>query len=631
VTAWPIITVAVDREVDVVAVRQRARTIATELGFDVQDQTRIATAVSEIARNALGYAGRGRAEFTVEPTPGPPRLVVVVSDAGPGIPDLEGVLAGTYRSATGHGLGIVGAHRLMDFVAIDTQPGEGTVVRLEKRLPKSQWTIAPPRLAEVARKLAGAPSDDALAEIRAQNQELMRSLNELKARQEETTRLNQELERTNQGVVALYAELDHKAVELQTLNATLEERVARAIGQQEEAEASLRQSQKMEAVGQLTGGVAHDFNNLLQIIIGNLDVLVRKLPEQPERMRQAARNAMEGAQRAAVLTQRLLAFSRRQPLDPKPVLVNALVEGMLDLLKRTLGETMTMETCFCDEIAMVEVDPNQLENALVNLAVNARDAMQGGGTLRIRTANVTVGSDSSETESGGAVRTSSRDLAPGRYVAIAVEDTGTGMSEDTLARVFEPFFTTKDVGKGTGLGLSMVYGFVKQSGGQTRIASREDRGTTVTLLFPAIEDRQLPDDAPGERVLPLGQREQRILVVEDDQDVRAYTCEALRELSYEVVEAHDGPSALQALAANRNIDLLFTDVVLPGGVSGRELAEQALARHPGLDVLYTTGYARDAIVHFGRLDPGVHMLPKPFSFDDLAERVSAILSRPKAS
>jgi signal transduction histidine kinase len=627
VTAWPIITLAVAREVDVMAVRQRARAIAAELGYDVQDQTRIATAVSEIARNALCYAGRGRAEFTVEPAPGPPRLVAVISDTGPGIADLEGVLAGTFRSTTGVGLGIVGAHRLMDFVAIDSQPGAGTTVRLEKRLPKSQWTIAAPRLAEVARKLADSGSQDALSEVRAQNQELMRSLNELKARQEETTRLNQELERTNQGVVALYAELDQKAIELQTLNATLEERVARAIGQQEEAEASLRQSQKMEAVGQLTGGVAHDFNNLLQIIIGNLDVLLRKLPEETGRMRGAARNAMDGAKRAAVLTQRLLAFSRRQSLDPKPLLANALVEDMLDLLQRTLGETICIETDFGADIASIEVDPNQLENAILNLAVNARDAMPWGGTLRLRASNLTVG------EGGGGTTTVSEgslDLAPGRYVAITVQDTGSGMAEETLSRVFEPFFTTKDVGKGTGLGLSMVYGFVKQSGGHTLISSQVDRGTTVTLLFPAVTGHPEASVEASPRPLPLGQREQRILVVEDDKDVRAYTCEALNELGYAVVEAHDGASALAILGSGPAIDLLFTDIVLPGGVSGRQLAEQAQARQPGLPVLYTTGYARDAIVHFGRLGPGVHVLPKPFAFDDLAERISTILNPPVA-
>lgn len=622
-TAWPIITVAVDREVDLVAVRQRARAIAVEFGCDVQDQTRIATAVSEIARNALTYAMRGRAAFAVEPTPGPTRLVVIISGSGPRIADLEGVLAGTFRSETGLGLGIVGAHRLMDFVAIDTQPGGGKIVRPEKRLPKSQWTIAAPRLPEVARKLA-----DALAEVRAQNQELMRSLNELKARQEVTTRLNHELERTNQGVVGLHAELDQKAIEQQTLNATLEERVARAIGQQEEAEASLRQSQMMEAVGQLTGGVAHDFNNLLQIIIGNLDVLLRKLPEETGQLRQTARNAMEGAKRAAVLTRRLLAFSRRQSLDPKPVIANVLVEDMLELLKRTLGETISVETDFSADIASIEVDPNQIENALQNLAVNARDAMPWGGTLRIRTTNLTVaeGTVAATDESG-----TTSELAPGRYVSIAVADTGCGKSEDTVGRVFEPFFTTKDVGKGTGLGLSMVYGFVQQSGGHTLVTSQLERGTTVTLPFPDVAHQPREDCTECPRTVPRGQREQRILVVEDDRDVRAYSCEAPHELGYAVLEAHDGPSALAILDSGQAIDLLFTDIVLPGGVSGRQLAERALARQPGLRVLDTTGYASDAIVHFGRLGPGVHELPKPFAFNDLAERINAILNPPTSS
>ncbi len=388
----------------------------------------------------------------------------------------------------------------------------------------------------------------------------------------------------------------------------------------EAAQAALRQSQKMETVGQLTGGVAHDFNNLLQIVTGNLDILQRNLPPEQPRLVRAVGAAMNGAQRAAVLTQRLLAFSRRQPLAPERTDPNRLIAGMSDLLHRSLGEMVAVEVVQAARIWPVEVDANQLENALLNLAVNARDAMPQGGKLTIETANTHLDSHYAALDA---------EVTPGQYVLICVSDTGTGMDEETLAHAFEPFFTTKEVGRGTGLGLSMVYGFIKQSGGHVRIYSERGDGTTVKIYLPRFHGtaRNAAAHAP---VLPApqGNVDETILVCEDDENVRAYTVEVLRELGYRVIEAGDGPAALAALDAEREaIDLLFTDVVLPGGMTGAVLATEAHAKRPDLKILFTTGYARNAIVHHGRLDPGVQLLPKPFTYTDLAAKVRDMLDQ----
>ena len=404
---------------------------------------------------------------------------------------------------------------------------------------------------------------------------------------------------------------------LRTLNETLEQRVAGEVERRAQAEEALRQAQKMETLGQLTGGVAHDFNNLLQIVSGNLEILQRNLPEGERRLRRAAENAARGAERAAVLTQRLLAFSRRQPLAPKPIDANRLVSGMSELLHRSLGETIEVETVLAAGLWPVEADPNQLENAILNLAVNARDAMPGGGKLTVETAN---------THLDRGYVSSNAEVTAGQYVAICVTDTGAGMDADTVARAFEPFFTTKEVGKGTGLGLSMAYGFVKQSGGHLQIYSELGQGTSVKIYLPRLLGDGPGQEAAAAETAPEGARDETILVCEDDDDVRAYTVEVLRELGYRVIEAADGPAALHLLQEpGQRVDLLFTDVVLPGGMTGALLAREAQALRPGLKTLFTTGYARDAIVHQGRLDVGVELITKPFSYGELAARVRDML------
>ncbi|MGY4623233.1 ATP-binding protein [Bradyrhizobium sp. USDA 4486] len=400
------------------------------------------------------------------------------------------------------------------------------------------------------------------------------------------------------------------------LNATLEKQVVERTEQLRKNEEALRQSQKMEAVGQLTGGVAHDFNNLLQVIIGNLDTIKRNLPEESARLQRAAKHAMNGAQRAATLTQRLLAFSRRQPLDPKPLDVNVLVNGLSEMVHRTLSETISVETVLGAGVWRVEVDPAELEAAIINLAVNARDAMPNGGRVTIETSNAHIDE---------AYVAAHSEVVPGQYVAIAVTDTGVGMDAKTVAQAFEPFFTTKAVGKGTGLGLSQVYGFVKQSGGHVKIYSEVGQGTTVKLYLPRIAGEGLTAEESGLLPSPEGAQEETILVLEDDDDVRAYSVDTLRELGYRVIEAHDGPAALRLLEREPRVDLLFTDVVLPGGLTGAQVAAQAKTVRPTLKVLFTTGYARNAIIHHGRLDKGVQLIVKPFSFTELAAKVRDVL------
>ncbi len=411
--------------------------------------------------------------------------------------------------------------------------------------------------------------------------------------------------------------------ELRELTQTLEARVAEAVAERMQAEAALRQAQKMEAIGQLTGGVAHDFNNLLTVILGGLETIGRQLERLPpsaeaERIERSVRMATHGAERAATLTARLLAFARRQPLDPKPIDAGRLVTNLADLLQRTLGETIDLETVAGAGLWRTQADPNELENALVNLAVNARDAMPGGGRLTIETSNAHL----DETY----VAQLAEPVEPGQYVLIAVSDTGTGMSAETVQKVFEPFFTTKEAGKGTGLGLSQVYGFVRQSHGHVRIYSELGVGTTVKIYLPRLMgDAAVVHEAAPQAEAPLHGGRERILVVEDHDDLRSYSVTVLRELGYDVLEANSGRRAMEVLQAAQDVDLLFTDVVLPDGLDGRRLADEIQRRRSGVKVLFTTGYTRNAIVHNGRLDPGVNLITKPFSFNDLARKVRQVL------
>ena len=400
------------------------------------------------------------------------------------------------------------------------------------------------------------------------------------------------------------------------------ERLRAEIEERERVEAALRQAQKMEAVGQLTGGVAHDFNNLLMVIMGNVETARRHLGSTgqpvPEATSRAIENAMRGAERAATLTQRLLAFSRRQPLSPRPVDVNRLVDGMSDLLHRALGETLTLIVEPGAGLWPVEIDANQLEAAILNLAVNARDAMQPGGRLTIETANVQLDAHYAVAHA---------EVVAGPYVALCISDTGAGIAKHLLPRVFEPFFTTKEVGQGSGLGLSQVYGFVKQSGGHIKLYSEPGQGTSVKIYLPRLLRAEAVDAESGPPAsVPQGDPAETILVVEDDHDVRRHSVEILRELGYRVLEAANAELALATLDRHPEVRLLFTDVVLPGH-NGRELAEAAQARHPALKVLFTTGYARSAIIHAGRLDPDVEVLPKPFTYAALAAKVRELLGR----
>ena len=607
-TGLPLLTVALLSEADIIVARRRAREIAALMGFEAQDQTRVATAVSEIARNAATYGGGGRVEFAAVSEP-VAALRVVVRDRGEGIDDLDRVLDGQFKSAGGMGIGITGTRRLMDGFDITSSP-VGTTVTLIKHLPRGATPVAP---ALIGQQLAAAAPSNPVEEARLQNRELMESLAALEAKQEEAARLNEELAVTNRGVVALYAELDEKAAQLAALNHDLEGRVEAAVADTQRVGEALRQSQKMEAVGQLTGGIAHDFNNLLQIVLGNLELVLRRAPVEDERLRRAVGNAMSGAQRAATLTQRLLAFSRRQPLAPKPLDINKLVEGMSELMRRTLGEAVTIETALADGLWIVEVDANQLENALLNLAVNARDAMPGGGALTITTGNDILGPDVTD------------DNSPGQYVSLAVSDGGIGMTAETMARVFEPFFTTKEVGKGTGLGLSMVYGFVKQSGGHLRMRSAPGRGTTITLHLPRFDGLATTEIGAAAPSMEPARRDETVLVVEDDPEVRAYSCDVLTELGYGVLVAPSGAAAIAQLDTAQRIDLVFTDMVLAGPLNGHDVANHAARVRPGLPVLFASGYAHEVVASF-RPDEAFDLLAKPFSYAALAMRVRQALA-----
>ena len=386
--------------------------------------------------------------------------------------------------------------------------------------------------------------------------------------------------------------------------------------QRETAELQLRQAQKMEALGQLTGGVAHDFNNMLAIIVGNLEMLIRKLPEQEVRCATLANNALGGAMRAAELTKRLLAFSRQQPLQPKSINVNQCVHDVSIMLRRSLGENIEIEAVQGGGLWRAFVDRPQLESALLNLAVNARDAMNGAGKLTIETANAYLDRKYADAHS---------EVAPGQYVMVAVTDTGSGMSPEVINRAFDPFFTTKEVGQGTGLGLSQVHGFAKQSHGHVKIYSEVGFGTTIKIYLPrdasSVEEELA---ATKMRIVHVNER-RRVLVVEDDMDVRQFVISVLQELGYETVEAGSAASARDALAIDPKITVMLTDVVM-SGTNGKQLLDSIKDTYPELIVVFMTGYTRNAIVHNGMLDPGVRLITKPFTIEEIGRELRAAIA-----
>ncbi len=433
------------------------------------------------------------------------------------------------------------------------------------------------------------------------------------------------------GVVAALAALALIAAAAVALRQTRRERAARrrwqdaaqaletAAEERARIETQVRQLQKMEAVGQLTGGIAHDFNNMLAIIIGGLNLVQRRLARGERDVQKFVDAAMDGATRAANLTHRLLAFSRQQPLQPEPLSANDLVSELSELLRRSIGEAVALETVLAGGLWKTTVDPSQLENAILNLAVNARDAMPDGGKLTIETANTHLDDDYA----------AQHGVAAGQYVLVAVSDTGTGMTPEVMAKAFDPFFTTKEVGKGTGLGLSQAYGFVRQSHGHIKIYSEVGHGTTFKVYLP----RYLGQAVAAGRATPVGGTvggtvggcpEEIIMVVEDEERVRLISVDGLRELGYSVVHASSGAEALELLRSHPDITLLFTDIVMPG-MTGRQLADAVKERHPGVKVLFTTGYTRNAVVHNGILDAGTQFLTKPFSLEQLALKTREVL------
>lgn len=418
---------------------------------------------------------------------------------------------------------------------------------------------------------------------------------------------------------AVEAERDRVTAMLRSLNETLEQRVTERTAELMRAEEALRQSQKMEAVGQLTGGLAHDFNNLLAGISGSLELMNARIAQgrlaDVDKYLVAAQGATK---RAAALTHRLLAFSRRQTLEPKATDVARLIGGMEDLVRRTVGPQVQIETASQAGLWPTLVDPNQLENALLNLCINARDAMPDGGRIMIEAANRTLDKASA----------AARDLAEGDYVSIAVSDTGVGIPPDILERVFEPFFTTKPIGLGTGLGLSMIFGFAKQSGGQVRVHSEVERGTSVTLLLPRHRG-DLTTDEVGREALGNHRVEtgETVLVIDDEPLVRMLVLDVLEELGYAALQADDGPTGLEIIRSDAKIDLLITDVGLPNGMNGRQVADAARVIRPNLKVLFVTGYAENAVLNHGHLDAGMEVITKPFDLAALAQRIRHIVSK----
>ncbi|WLH38585.1 ATP-binding protein [Pseudomonas sp. FP2254] len=411
-------------------------------------------------------------------------------------------------------------------------------------------------------------------------------------------------------------DLSASELRLQRTLETLEQQVEERTAQLRSNEEALRQSQKMEAVGQLTGGIAHDFNNMLTGIIGSLELLRRRVARgKLDDLDSLIDLGVTSANRAAGLTHRLLAFSRRQSLDSKPVQINRLVTSMGELLQRSINESISLDMRLSEQLWTAEADPNQLESALLNLVINARDAMPNGGRLTVETSNRHL--DSVFTAAYGS-------LTPGNYVELSVSDTGCGIPESVMGRVFDPFFTTKPIGQGTGLGLSMIYGFARQSRGHVIIHSEVDKGTTVSLFLPRFVGEVVADEASNPTLLPFANEGETVLIVEDDAAVRVLVSAVLKELGYAYVEAGDANTAVPIIESDQRIDLLISDVGLPG-MNGRQLAEIGRQIRPDLKVLFITGYAEHAAVRGGFLEPGMQLIAKPFTFDLLTAKVREMI------
>ena len=410
-----------------------------------------------------------------------------------------------------------------------------------------------------------------------------------------------------------FGELTAAHDELVSTNALLVQQINR----REIVESQLRQSQKMEAIGQLSGGIAHDFNNMIGVIAGSLDLVKRRIAKNDFVIERYVDAAQEAAKRSAALTQRLLAFARQQPLDPKPIDANRMIGAMSELLRSTLGEQIHVETVSFGGLWLLKADASQLENVILNVAINARDAMPEGGKLTIETGNAFLDDEYAK---------QNVDVKPGQYVMVAVSDTGSGMDAATIARAFDPFFTTKRPGTGTGLGLSQVYGFIKQTGGYVKIYSEVGTGTTIKLYLPRFSEKIAAVAVEETTQVNRGNAHEVVLVVEDDALMRRTSTDALRELGYTAIHTAGAAQALSLLDLREDVSLLFTDIVMPD-VNGKKLADEALRRRPDIKVLFTTGYTKNAVVHGGVLDPGTQLLAKPFTLHQLAEKVRAVLDR----
>ncbi|MGI4801515.1 MAG: PAS domain-containing protein [Janthinobacterium lividum] len=535
-----------------------------------------------------------------------------VSRAGYGLIDREAETITIARDWNAPGIrSLAGTLRFRDFGSyIDDLKRGQTAVVTDARLDARTRDTAPALEAISARAFVNMPLTEQEGLV------ALLYLNHADAREwpeDELSFIHDVAERTREATERRRAE---KA--LATLAASLETEVQERTRELMAVEEALRQSQKMEAVGQLTGGLAHDFNNLLTGVTGSLELLQSRIAQgrfkDVDRYVDAAQGA---ARRAAALTHRLLAFSRRQTLDPKPTDVNRLALGMEELIRRTVGPAIDFEPLVAAaDLWPTLIDPGQLENALLNLCINARDAMPDGGKLTIETANRRLDQRTAQ----------ERDLLPGEYVSLCVSDTGTGMPPEVMAKAFDPFFTTKPLGQGTGLGLSMIYGFAKQSGGQIRIHSQVGQGTAVCLYLPRhVGEVDVVEPAPELADAPRARDGQTVLVVDDEPTIRMLVTEVLEDLGYRAIEAADGAAGLRILQSDARIDLLVTDVGLPGGINGRQVADGARVARPGLKVLFITGYAETAVLSHGHLDPGMHVLTKPFAMEVIASRIKELI------